>query len=396
MKVAVWHGLYRGGARAAMDQLTRQLAGRHHVKSWVLAPTDERVSLPPDLDVTLVPYTPRRQIRGASFWNDWLKLLDLRDIQRLERQAARQLDAGGWDVVLTSTLHSGQAPGVLRYIQTPSAYYCHEPPRRFFEPWCRPDVRAMPRREQVRYYYRRPAQRLLDEVIRRRDVDHVRRATGVFCNSEYTRQLVRHVYGRDSSVVYLGVDACRLAPPPEEAARAGVLSVGALEVHKGYEFLVRALAAMPADVRPELTIVGGAGHPGTPRRLRSLARRLGVRLDIRADVSDEELARLYRTRALFLFGAIQEPFGMVLLEAMAYGLPVVAVAEGGVPECLAHEATGLLTPRDPRLFAAAVERLLGDTDLWRSCRAGARETALRWSWERSGEALEAGLASLAA
>jgi glycosyltransferase involved in cell wall biosynthesis len=249
----------------------------------------------------------------------------------------------------------------------------------------------MSARERMRYWYRRPVQRILDEVVRRRDVSHVRNAGAVLCNSDYTRRLVRFVYEREATVCYLGVDSTWYSPPPAGSVRQGALSVGALEAHKGFEFLIRSLGRIPAASRPALTMVGGAGHAGTPDRLRLLASRLGVDLTILTDVSDEQLASLYRSHAVFLFGAIREPFGMVLLEAMSYGLPVIAVRGGGVAEAIVHGESGLLTERDETAFAAAVGQLFDDPKRLASYSTAARAHAQSWTWERAGAALEAAL-----
>jgi glycosyltransferase involved in cell wall biosynthesis len=395
VRIAIWHGLYRGGARHAMDQLTRPLAARHDVETFILSPPDQAACVPCDVRVHCVPFSPRPHRRGGSYWNDWLAVLDLRDIQRLERRMARVLDGSGYDVVFTSTLHSGQAPGILRYLATPSAYYCHEPPRRFREPWCRPNVRSMSAAEQARHFYRRPTQRLVDEIIRRRDIEHVRCAGSILTNSRYTQGLIRAVYGRKSEVCYLGVDARVFSPSKTTVGRRDVISVGVLEDHKGFDFVIRALGKLPADRRPAFTLVGSEGYSRSAGRLVRLAERLGVRLTILSNIPVEELANLYRSHALFVFGARQEPFGLVLLEAMACGLPVAAVAEGGVPESVVHGETGLLVPRHEALFAAAVERLIGDEVLLQHCSLGAQSNASRWSWKAAGERLESALERVA-
>jgi len=248
--------------------------------------------------------------------------------------------------------------------------------------------------ERVRALWRRPAQALLDRRHRRDDRARVRAARLVLTNSAYTRRRVRAVYGRDAAVCYLGVAADRFdwQPGTDMQAPAGglrLLSVGALEAHKGFDFVVRALGRLPPVRRPALTIVGASGHPRMPTYLAGLAAAADVRLELRHRVSDAELATLYASSALFVFGARHEPFGLVLLEAMAAGLPVVAVAEGGVPEVVRDGATGLLTPRDEAAFAAAIARLLADEPLRRRLGEAGRAAARRdWTWMAAADRLE--------
>lgn len=394
MRIAIWHGLHGGGARRALDCLTRPLAGRHQLETYVLQSTKHHDLGWSPSPCHVVRQKRRPHVRGASYWNDWLSLLDLRDLQRLEKRLAHQLDSAGFDVVLASTLPSGQAPGALRYLSTPTAYYCHEPPRRFSEPWCRPEAGPLSAFERLRHCYRWPAQTLLEEIVRRRDIRHVRRSTVVLTNSRYTQQRVRDIYGRDANVCYLGV-AAELFHPAGEVVRDRVIGVGSLEAHKGFDFIVRALGRIPEQRRPAFTIVGGGGHPSMPAHLHQVAAAAGVRLEILSGVSDDELARLYRRHALFVFGARFEPFGLVLLEAQASGLPVVAVNEGGVPESVRDEETGFLVSRDEHAFAQAVDRLLSDDRLLAEMSRNAVSHAGQWSWQAAGERLEQHLEDLA-
>lgn len=76
-----------------------------------------------------------------------------------------------------------------------------------------------------------------------------------------------------------------------------------------------------------------------------------------------DLVRLYNQARAFIYAPILEPFGLVVLEAMACGTPVVAVKEGGVRESVIDGVTGWLIPRDPHIFADALGRLLSDEQL---------------------------------
>jgi type III pantothenate kinase len=210
----------------------------------------------------------------------------------------------------------------------------------------------------------------------------------VATNSRYTARRIRAVYGRSAQVCYLGVDANRFTPSVAPPATR-VLSVGTLEPHKGFDFVIQALGTIRAAHRPSLTIVGRGGHSRMPAALRRLAARLQVDIELRQDVADHELVALYRSHALFVFGAHYEPFGLVVLEALASGLPVVAVNEGGVPEIVRHGETGYLVQRDAAQFGAAVERLLTADAERRAMARASRERALSdWSWDTATQRLE--------
>jgi glycosyltransferase involved in cell wall biosynthesis len=192
-------------------------------------------------------------------------------------------------------------------------------------------------------------------------------------------------------VIYGGVDPDRYAPEPA-AAREGFLFVGRLTPHKGVDVLIRAL---PREAM--LTVVGSEGHDqDAPERdypdlLRSLAS--GRRVRFAGAVGDVELAGLYR-RAIALvlpsvertcYGrtiAVSELLGLVALEAMASGTPVIASRVGGLPEVVEHGETGFLVPPgDETALRQCIETLVGDPA--RAARMGARARRRvldRWTW----------------
>ncbi len=399
MRVAVWHDPPSGGARRAFSELVRRLARRHTVQLYRTIDPGEAAPASQVSDVRIedLVFSPRPQRRLGLYWNDLLTYRDLQDYDWWERGLASRIDAVGYDLALVSVLRSGQAPSALAYLQTPTAYYCHEPPRRFWEPWCRPEAAPLSRYERLRLLWRWPTRAVIESAIRRRDQRNVARAGLVLTNSEYTRGRIQAVYRRDATVCYLGVDPEYFRPLLDPPSPKRVISVGALEAHKGFDFVIRALGMIPTERRPELTIVGASGHPRMPSSLQRLASRVQVRLRICQAISDDELRLAYQASALFVFGARQEPFGLVLLEAMACGLPVVAVAEGGVPEIVRSGETGLLVPRDEAAFAAAIDSVLRDPKLRRRFGANARQDVdERWSWEDAANRLEQSLFPIAA
>ena len=130
--------------------------------------------------------------------------------------------------------------------------------------------------------------------------------------------------------------------------------------------------------------------------LEERARARGVELSIAWRVADDVLEGEYARAAIFAYGAHREPLGLAPLEAMARGIPVVAVAEGGVRETVEHARTGFLTERDPALFATRLAELLGSADLRRALGAAGRERARDWAWPDRVAALERELVALAA
>jgi D-inositol-3-phosphate glycosyltransferase len=198
------------------------------------------------------------------------------------------------------------------------------------------------------------------------------------------------------SVIPCGVDLELFRPRDGFAARARLgldaqhvlLFVGRLTPIKGLDTLLRALAALKTDglaaARLRLLVVGGTkGDSGDGARLRRLAQDLGVGawLDLRGPQPQDVLPDYYAAADLCVMPSRYESFGMVALEAMACGVPVIASRVGGLAHTVQDKATGLLVPEgDAGALAAAVRDLLLDGARRRTLGAQAAEWSRRFAW----------------
>ncbi|GAA1774590.1 glycosyltransferase family 1 protein [Pseudarthrobacter sulfonivorans] len=185
-----------------------------------------------------------------------------------------------------------------------------------------------------------------------------------------------------------------IGPAAPRTRRHRILSVGRLVPRKGVDLVIRALPHLAAagcdDV--ELLIVGGGADLGQLdsdpeiRRLMAMAAQLGVReqVTLLGHVPRSEMPALFRSADAVVCAPWYEPFGIVPLEAMACGVPVVAAAVGGLRDTVVDGSTGIhVPPRDPEAIAAALARLLGDPALRDELgAAGQRRVRSRYSWER--------------
>jgi glycosyltransferase involved in cell wall biosynthesis len=247
--------------------------------------------------------------------------------------------------------------------------------------------------ERARRLVHRPVDGLLERRMWRDDVALVRRASKVVTNSVFNQSRIREVYGVEAVVCPPGVEV----PPAVPFSRrlSHVLSVGELELRKGHDLVISALGLLPASTRPALRVIANGGNPAVGAELERLAAACGVELKIRTFPSQAELAQEYAEATLFLTGARQEPLGLAPLEAMAAGLPVVGVAEGGLLETVRDSLTGYLVERDARAFSSRVAELLSRPVLREEMGAAARShVEAEWTWPRRARALEVELESL--
>jgi glycosyltransferase involved in cell wall biosynthesis len=199
------------------------------------------------------------------------------------------------------------------------------------------------------------------------------------------------------SVVPCGVDVELFRPdgPVEPRGRTfRVLTASRLVQRKGVGTTIAAVARLVAAGRDvELVVVGGAGTAGADlpddpeyQRLDALARDLGIRdhVSFRGQLAQEEMGAVYRSADVVVCAPWYEPFGIVPLEAMACGVPVVASRVGGLIDTVVEDATGLhVGPRDEDGLAVAVGALLDDPERRAAYgRAGRLRAESKYTWRK--------------
>jgi glycosyltransferase involved in cell wall biosynthesis len=241
-----------------------------------------------------------------------------------------------------------------------------------------------------------PPSRLRDERYLARQADHI-----VATCSDEVFELVR--MGADLhriTVVPCGVDLGLFRPDgpaePRDPGRSRLLVVSRLVERKGIGTVIAALAELPGADAPQagaadLVIAGGppadrlAGDPEA-RRLTALAERLGLagRVRLRGQVEPGDLPALYRSADLVVSVPWYEPFGIVPLEAMACGVPLVTSAVGGLVDSVVDGVVGVhVPPRRPDLLARALAGLLADPARRAAFgAAGVRRARRRYGWDR--------------
>jgi glycosyltransferase involved in cell wall biosynthesis len=231
-----------------------------------------------------------------------------------------------------------------------------------------------------------PAPRLAEEHAIIRRADHV----VATCSDELAELVALGAEPHRVTVVPCGVDlemfGTHQAPEQRRPGVRRLLSVGRLVERKGVADAITALRHLPDT---ELVIAGGPPRHALDgdedvRRLRAVARCAGIedRVDFRGSVARDRLPALMRSADVVVCVPWYEPFGIVPLEAMACGVPVIATAVGGLLDSVVDGVTGIhVQPRNPPGIATAAAALLADP---RRCAAmgaaGARRARLRYGW----------------
>lgn len=192
-------------------------------------------------------------------------------------------------------------------------------------------------------------------------------------------------------VIPCGVDLKLFVPHDRQEARNRLgldlhqpvlLFAGRLDPFKGPDILLRAATMMEEDA--QIVIVGGAltGDKDL-QKLQALASdlRIGHRVHFLGARPQQELPLLYSAVDVTVVPSYHESFGLVAVESLACGTPVVATRAGGLTTVVRNDETGYLVPRCPGFFAERLDALLRDPDLRARMRAAARRSVLQFSWK---------------
>ena len=384
LSIAVWHNLPSGGGlRALVSHVTYLVNAGCRVEVFT-PPTADTSFFPLPLDVVQheVPLDPTRGRRFRDPLGPYRERLS--SLSAMAQHAHRVADLvrkGSFDVLFDNSCQAFRAAPLAAHLDLPSVLYLGEPYRWFYE--------AMPELPWLADFdgggltgvRRRLTQvRAVSDLLGMRRQARTERAWAaahdvILVNSQYSRESVLRAYALDSRVCYPGVDTKATAGVGPRADYA--LSVGAFVPEKNPAFVVDAVARTTALER-RLVWVANVASPTLVEQVTAHAAEVGVVLEVCVAAPDALLEEHLRRAGVLIYAPRLEPFGLVPLEAMAVGLPVVAVAEGGVRETVVDEVSGLLCPADAGDVAKAADRLMTDDAL----RLGMVESAGRWARER--------------
>jgi D-inositol-3-phosphate glycosyltransferase len=360
-----------GGMNVYMRELARELGNRHInvdiFTRWTDPHTPHIVQLGPYVRVISIQAGPQRILHK----NDLFQFLPafIQQVDEFSRATARE-----YDVVHSHYWLSGVAGSKLAQLwDAPHVTMFHTLAR--LKQMANPHEPELPLRHEMEQQLIQSADRIIASTADERS------------------QLIRHggAHTHQVEVIPCGVDTRLFTAQDRQQARQklglnsqrpALLFVGRLDPFKGPDLFLRAAAMMAADA--ELVIVGGKlqGDPDL-QALRKLAHELkiGQRVHFLGAHEHEELPLVYSASDIVVVPSYHESFGLVAVEALSCGRPVVATRAGGLMTIIRNAETGFLVPRCPGFFAERLDSLLGEPAMLARMSRAARPSVEQFSWQ---------------
>ena len=202
----------------------------------------------------------------------------------------------------------------------------------------------------------------------------------IVSNSRFSASLVNKVYRKNSTdVLYPGIDPDFFIP--SKTKKKYMFMIGRLTKFKDFPLAIEAMAKLKH--REYTLVIGGEGEE--KNNLIALCQKLDLthRVKFIGSVPFKQLPKLYGEAKLLLFPGKDEPFGLVPIEALACGTPVIGINSGGLKETVIHNYNGiLLDTATPAAMQTTIDRLLGDSTFYERLRKNAEKSVEHFTWEK--------------
>lgn len=373
MRLALYHPwvYLRGGAERVLAEILER--SRH---DWVIYTHHyEPAETFPSLKGSVVELGPPVSVRRA--------LGPL--VHAAATMAGTRLPDDGSQALLVSS--EGLGDLLLARNEQPAVAYCHTPLKILHDPQSRADLsRRDPSKAALLRMLGRPFQSV--------DAALWRRYRHVLVNSQETkRRVLAGSLAPESSVevLYPGVDLSRFGAGFGELASIGAASereplflvAGRMVWQKRIELAIDAFAVARSRGLDATMIIAGMVDEKSRGYVEGLKRRAaGLPITFEEAPDDRRLAELYERATACIFTAPNEDWGIVPLEAMACGTPVLAVNSGGPRESVVHGQTGWLLPPQPRAFAEQMQVVAASHEDMAWMRRACRRHVQRYDWDR--------------
>ena len=396
-RIAWVHNGDMGGSKRFAFEMVRNLSERGHVIDEFIVrggvSNVDYLSLKPFVRTSselIIRGTDLSWLRPyilSSYANLGATLWTMRKVKQELERLANVINATEYDFIHIDQYPTCRTVGILPYLRRPTVVYSHEPSAVRYEESLH--GRSLGQNSARKSFYTSlcdAASTLSTPILNRRDIIQTKLAHIILANSYFSKEVLFQRYGCHSNVCYPGVDcsAFGLAISPVEPM---VLSAGRIIRLKQHHLVIEAVALIERTQRPRVVIatpehIERSVDPRYSEELVRLAKDRDVDLTVKYRPSELELASLYSQTLALVFVPIMEPFGLVAIEAMASGTPVIGIKEAAIRESVIDGVTGILVDRDAEQIAAAITRLQQHKEVRAEMsRQAVEHVRAHWTWD---------------
>lgn len=346
MKIALFHELPMGGARVAANNFGKYLKKTNIVDLYYVSDTDNNEEHSNFSSVRYFTFPKRDFYKSKTdrFLNDTLDLIKL---YFLHKQIAAEIIKNHYDLIFIQGSKFTQTPFITRFLNIPKVYYCQETLRIVYE-----DFFKIPKDTIFLKYYYEFINRRVRKAI---DLGNIKKVNLILTNSEFTKDKISDNYGLKSKVVYMGVDSSFFKQLPLEKTY-DFFFIGAKTKVNGYDILEKALKLINKEIR-------GKYHTGERW------------------IIDDELLEIYNRSKMVINIEYNQPFGLIVLEAMSCSVPVIALEDAAYKETIVNGKNGFMI-NTPKELAEKMNLILEDKVLAKRIGEEGRKDVLeKWDWD---------------
>lgn len=357
MRIAFFHELPEGGARIATNEIARFLKNKHKVDLYYSDSKLNKEEVRNYNKAFFFKFNPKSW-HGKNFRRRIYKdTIELFKLSKLHKKIAKQIDSQNYDLVFVNASKFIESPFILKYLKTKKVFYLHDPHfRMVYE-----DILKFPK---TFGFKRSIYEHLHRKILKTLDNQNIKCVDLLIANSKYTSKTAFKTYGIKSVVSYLGIDTHFFKPAGIIKKRYDLLYIGSHDILDGFDIF--------EDVLKNLENV----------KVKSVFKD-------EEWISQERVRDLYRESKVVICLGIDEPLGLIPLEAAACGLPVVAFDRAGYRETILDKKTGYLVKNNSSEISIKVKRLLSNNKLMKKMgEAGRKEISNKWDMQKKVDDLE--------
>lgn len=362
MKIAIFYNLTFSGAKRTALEHVKGLKALGHIVDVYTLDRGHDIFDPGNIADNEFRYEYQPKIINIPFLKRIAKdLSDFILLKAIHKKIAQDIDKKKYDIALIHTDKFTQAPFILRFLKTKNVYFCLEPLKMVYEYGLRIS-------DNLSFLNR--TYEAINRYIRKKiDRENAMAADFSMAISYFGRELMIQAFDMYPKISYLGVNTEQFKNL-NISKKNQILFVGQKLKLNGYEYALEAMKLIPKKIRPELKV-------------------LSILKGSKDRLLDEEIIELYNESLITLSLSNFDTFGLVALESLACGVPVIAFNVAGYRETMINGKTGYLVDFSASEIANKITKLIKDSELrTKMGRFGRDWVEKQWTWKKQIKHLE--------